>query len=237
MCSFIHRPPEKPDIVAGFSEKQFHDFLHDYLPPKGFVKSDGCNSRGEALNQQQRTRYRSVAAVILLAGLSAASSGCAGQSESKKRIEPVYDAQTGKLQLLKYDSDGDGKIDTWCYMDGTRVIRIEIDTDGDGKIDRWEYYGAGQRLERVGISTRRDGTVNRTEYYENDKLVRAEEDSDDDGKVDKWETYDGPRLSSVAFDTTRRGSPDRRLLYRPDGSARLEVDTKHDGRFVSVREN
>jgi len=127
------------------------------------------------------------------------------------RIEPVYDKQSGRLTLLKYDSDGDGKIDTFCYMDGARVVRIEIDLDQDGKIDRWEYYTADQKLEKVGfsrlndgkvdawsyenpdgaiarieLSTKRDGRVDRVEYYELNVLVRAEEDTDGDGKIDKW---------------------------------------------------
>jgi hypothetical protein len=176
-----------------------------------------------------------------------------------KRIQPMYDKKTGKLQLLKYDSNSNGAIDTWSYMDGARVVRIEIDKDEDGKIDRWEYYGPDQKIERVGfsrskdgkedawsyagadgsivridVSTRRDGKVTRTEYYKNDVLVTAQEDSDADGQIDKWETYDGDRLASVAFDTMHRGKPDRRLIYGPQGSARLEIDRAGDGNFVGV---
>jgi hypothetical protein len=178
---------------------------------------------------------------------------------NEKRIEPVYDKTTGRLQLLKYDSDGDGKIDTVSYMDGALVVRIEIDKDEDGKVDRWEYYGPDQKLEKVGfsrandgkedawsyagpdgaisrieVSTRRDGKANRFEHYEKDVLVRAEEDTDGDGTIDKWETYDGARLASVAFDTNHRGTPDRRLIYGTDGSARLEVDPAGDGHFVAA---
>jgi hypothetical protein len=188
--------------------------------------------------------------------------GCQGRDpEAAKRIQPVYDQKTGKLQLLKYDADKNGVIDTWSYMDGARVVRIEIDKDEDGKIDRWEYYGPDQKLEKVGfsrlkdgkedawsytgpdgsivridVSTRRDGKANRTEHYKNDILVSAEEDSDEDGQIDKWETYDGERLAMVAFDTMHRGKPDRRLIYGPNGSARLEIDRTGDGNFVAVND-
>jgi hypothetical protein len=172
-------------------------------------------------------------------------------------MTPEYDPQTGKLRLLKYDSDGNGKVDTVSYMDGSRVVKIEIDKNEDGKVDRWEYYGPDQKLEKVGmsragdgkedawsyadaagaaarleISTQRDGKVTRVEHYQQSKLVAAEEDADGDGKIDKWETYDGERLTSVAFDTRHRGVPDRRLVYAPDGNARVEVDVKGDGHFV-----
>src|SRR5205807_41982 len=79
------------------------------------------------------------------------------RSRQSGKIEPVYNQQTGKLQLLKYDSNGDGKVDTWSYMDGTRVLRIEIDKDEDGKIDRWEYYDADQKLQKTGVSRGNDG--------------------------------------------------------------------------------
>ena len=167
---------------------------------------------------------------LLCGALIVAATSC--RSPQASHIEPVYDKLTGKLQLLKYDSNGNGKVDTWSYMDGARVVRIEIDNDEDGQIERWEYYNAAQQLEKVGVSL---GRIMRVEQYENDVLVRAEEDSDEDSKPDKWETYEGGRLTSVAFDTIHRGTPDRRLIYGGDGSARLEVDAAGDGHFLAAQ--
>jgi hypothetical protein len=185
---------------------------------------------------------------------------CSGSNDARKRISPEYDQTTGKLKLLKYDSKGTGKVDTWSYMDGARIVRIEIDQNGDGKIDRWEYYDKDRKLEKIGfsrandgkqdawsypgpdgkaivkidISTRRDGKVTRTEHYEQDHLVSAEEDTDEDGKTDKWETYEGDHLATVAFDTAHHGYPDRKLTYGPNGSATIEVDERGDGHFVPM---
>jgi hypothetical protein len=164
-------------------------------------------------------------------------------------VQKVYDKQTGRLQLLTFDRNKDGRIDTWCHMDGTRLLWSEMDTDANGTLDRWEYYGEDQRLQRVGmsraadgkvdawaypapdgsiarveVSTARDGKANRVEHYERGALVRAEEDTDADGRPDKWETFgDGGALTSVSLDTARRGTPDRRLIYLPDGQVRTEV--------------
>ena len=196
------------------------------------------------------------ALLVCIVFASVLAAGCQ-QRAGAKRIEPVYDPKTGKLQLLKYDSNGNGTIDTWSYMDGARAVRIDIDTDEDGKIDRWEYYGANQQIEKVGfsrakdgkedawsftgptgaverveVSTRRDGKVTRVEHFQGDKVLTAEEDSDGDGKIDKWETYDGDRLASVAFDTLHRGTADRRLIYSADGTARLELDPAGAGHFT-----
>lgn len=173
------------------------------------------------------------------------SAACGGSTD---RVEPVYDQATGRLQLLKYDANGDGNVDTWSYMEGPRVVRIEIDTDHNAVIDRWEYYGPDETLEKVGssrggtgnpdswafyasngamarleLSLKQNGVVDRIEYYAGGTLTRAEEDTNGDNRIDKWEAYDGRRLASVAFDTTFKGEgPDRRLTYAPDGTVRPE---------------
>ena len=95
--------------------------------------------------------------VPLIVAAACVTSSCSSERDAaRKRITPEYD-QNGRLKLLKYDSKGNGKVDTWSYMDGARVVRIEIDSDADGTIDRWEHYGADQKLEKVGSSRRNDG--------------------------------------------------------------------------------
>jgi hypothetical protein len=184
---------------------------------------------------------RTVSGILMLAALSVlgASGGCR-DARRQARMQPSYD-ETGKLTLLTYDANGDGKPDTWSYMDGRRIVRIEIDTDRNGTIDRWEYYDASGKLTKIGTSRAKngkpdtwtypadggivrvefspgnDGRVTRTEFYEGDALVRAEEDTDADGRVDKWETYADGVMTSVAFDTTGAGHPTRRLDYDERG--------------------
>ena len=100
---------------------------------------------------------------LLLVGLMVGS-GCGTPPDETSRIEGVYDQTTGRLELLKYDANGDGTVDTWSYMDGTRVLRIELDGDQDSRVDVWEYYGPDQQIEKIGLSTRHDGTAGRFEY-------------------------------------------------------------------------
>jgi len=152
---------------------------------------------------------------------------------------------TGRLTKLTYDSNGDGVEDTWGYMDGARVIRVESDQNGDGAVDRWEFHhvpdasrdsgerrNASSSVERVERSTFYDGHVSRREFYDAGILGRVEEDTNGDGQVDKWETYAGGSLALVALDTVGRGTPDRRLIYRPDGSfERIEIDPEGSGSF------
>jgi hypothetical protein len=164
-----------------------------------------------------------------------------GTPPPDKRVEAIYDKSSGKLSQLTVDAKKDGNPDIYSYMDGTKFVRIEIDNDEDGKIDRWEYYGADQKLEKVGssrlndgkqdlwayqaadgsvakieLSSKRDGTIDRVEFYEKGALVRAEQDTDGDGRADKWETYADGTLATVGFDTKHTGAPDRVIDYRKE---------------------
>src|SRR5215471_20354863 len=118
---------------------------------------------------------------------------CAGsRSDVKGQMTPEYDPTTGKLTLLKYDSDGDGKIDMWSYMDGSRVVRIEIDQNEDGLIDRWEYYDADRKLEKVGFSRLNDGKEDAWSFADaNGTITRIEVSTRRDGKVSRIEHYSG----------------------------------------------
>lgn len=161
------------------------------------------------------------------------------RAPDQERIQAFYDKTTGRLGQLTVDASKDGKPNIYSYMDGTKFLRIEIDKDEDGTIDRWEYYGADQKLERVGfsrandgkvdawafqgpdgsiarveVSTKRDGKVNRTEFYEKGALSLAEEDTDGDARIDKWEQYESGALVSVSFDTTKSGMPTTTIDYR-----------------------
>ena len=112
--------------------------------------------------------------------------GACGSGASDSHIEPVYDKTTGRLQTLKYDSDGDGKIDTVSYMDGAVILRIEIDKDEDGKTDRWEYYGSDQKIEKVGFSRANDGKEDAWSYPGPDgTTTRLEMSTRRDGKMEK----------------------------------------------------
>jgi hypothetical protein len=77
-------------------------------------------------------------------------------------MTPEYNPETGKLRLLKYASDGDGKVDTVSYMDGSRVVKIEIAKDEDGKEDAWSYADATGAVRpdgtaRVEVDVKGDG--------------------------------------------------------------------------------
>jgi hypothetical protein len=203
---------------------------------------------------------------LLIAAIAAGCSQVPATSQDGAPATPVtaeYSAE-GKLATLASDRDADGKIDTWGYMDGARVVRVEVDENNDGRIDRWEYHSSGatvpgskdanaagaaapganatplppdKSIERIERATKRDGKVDRKEFFEGGQLMRAEEDADADGKIDKWETYTGGTLTLMAVDTSHRGTADRRIVYDADGTfLRIEADKNGTGTFTTLHQ-
>jgi hypothetical protein len=172
-------------------------------------------------------------------------------------ISATYDSSTGKLTELAYDSNHNGKVDTWTEMNGNRAIRTRIDQNEDGKIDRWEYYDDRSKLVKVGFSRNDTGkpdawafagedgksrrleisstadekTIDRWEHYVGETITSAEEDTNHDGIVDKWESYDAGVLKTASFDENGDGKPDRRLAYGGGALVAIESDPDESGVF------
>jgi len=212
----------------------------EYSPNAG----DSCAAPPITYNRLLLMRHASL--LIAFAALGAAAGACSTPSSSDAPgavgVKASYSKSSGRLELITYDTNRDGKVDAWSHMDGTRLVWMEIDRNFDGVPDRWEYYSPAGALEKVGlsrandgkvdawayqgddgqvarieVSTRRDGTVNRWEFYQGGNLARAEEDANGDGARDRWETYRDGALASLSLDTNGDGVPDRRLSYGPDG--------------------
>jgi hypothetical protein len=64
----------------------------------------------------------------LLIGLSLTGVyACNGAAKHTATIRPSYDDATGRLKELAYDANGNGRVDTWTEMDGSRPLRSSVD--------------------------------------------------------------------------------------------------------------
>jgi hypothetical protein len=151
----------------------------------------------------------SAVAAVLLAAACSRTPPAAGEAPKAE-----FDETTHRLKSVFYDANKNGKNDSVSYMDGTRIVRVELDMDENGKVERWDIYNEDRTLQKVGlasrndgvmdnqayytsagvlqrieVSTKRDGRFDRTEFYESNVLVRSEQDTNGDERSDKWETY------------------------------------------------
>jgi hypothetical protein len=158
------------------------------------------------------------------------------------QVQGHYDKTTGKLTSITYDSNRNGKIDTWSYMDGARVVRIEIDKDEDGRIDRWEYYTPDQKLEKVGYSRANNGKPDAWAYQGPDgQIARIElaaiptsdigpRTSDDAAKPATTPDTQHPG-GTAGLQTGGKAPIVRTEFYEGGNLARAEEDTNGDGRI------
>lgn len=196
-------------------------------------------------------------ALLLLAFVCLAACSDPEKERLRDTTRPTYDKATGKLTELTFDSDKNGKIDTWTHMDGARPVLTRMDRNEDGRLDRWEHYGADAQLQKVGFSRKDDGKadawaysgadgaverieissladelkIDRWEHYAAAGLVRSEDDTNADGVADKWETYQAGVVKTASFDENGDGRPDRRFTY--DGGTLVLIETEPDatGRY------
>jgi hypothetical protein len=153
----------------------------------------------------------------LLIGLSFTGvCACNGAAKHTATIRPSYDKATGQLKELAYDANGNGRVDTWTDMNGSRPLRSRVDINEDGKIDRWEEYDENGGLTKVGFSRTDNGKPDAWVFSGADGRVRRIEISStgDSSRIDRWEYYDA----------TQSGPDGRGALVR------AEEDTNHDGR-------
>jgi hypothetical protein len=188
------------------------------------------------------------------------AASCAAPPD-QSRARASYDPFTSKLIQLSADTNRDGQIDQWTFLDGNRPLRGEADTDHDGRIDRWEYFNESAQLVRVGSSSANDGIedtwtyvqpidgasrvdrsrardrhIDRREYMKGTVLLRVEEDTNGDGLLDRWDRYEDGVLVEAAYDTSFAAArPDRRLRYDAQGRfMAVEADVERDGTFVTL---
>ena len=177
----------------------------------------------------------------LLIGLSLTGVyGCNGAATHTATIRPSYDNATGRLKELAYDANGNGSVDTWTEMDGSRPLRSRVDINEDGKIDRWEEYDENGGLAKVGFSRTDNGKPDAWVFSGADGKVRRIEISStgDSSRIDRWEYYDaaqsGPdgrgALVRAEEDTTHDGRPDKWETYEHGILKTVAFDENGNGR-------
>lgn len=83
------------------------------------------------------------------------------------RVRRVIDRESGAVQRVMYDLDGDFRIDRWSELEGERVVRTAYDLDDDGQIDHWEYFRHDGSTRRVDADTDGNGQTDVRLLFDN----------------------------------------------------------------------
>ena len=111
--------------------------------------------RGERALRRRRRAFTAIlvvglAGAVVSGAVAYRTGGPRGErAASDPRVQRTYDSGTGRVTMVAFAADGSVRIDHWAYMDGERLLRLDIDDNHDGRVDRREYYGPGERLERT----------------------------------------------------------------------------------------
>jgi O-antigen ligase len=98
--------------------------------------------------------------------------GAIERVDSRARLET--DPTTG-LEVLAFDSSGDGVADHWSYSKGETIVRMDRDRNQDGRIDVRSYYDKDGKITHRERDTDNDGRFDRRTWYNPDRTVRSTE--------------------------------------------------------------
>jgi thiol-disulfide isomerase/thioredoxin len=107
--------------------------------------------------------------------------------------------ESGQTLRRFADTNGDARVDTWCYFqDGMEVYR-DLDTDGNGKADQYRWFGIGGT--RWGI------------------------DQDEDAKIDRWQEISAEEVADEVIAAIRDKNLPRfqRVLLTSEAAEALQL--------------
>jgi hypothetical protein len=131
------------------------------------------------------------------------------------------------------DINADGIPDLWVYYDPqnpSEVIRQEEASKADGRVDTWSYFKGGKMVRRE-VDTRQSGRADTVYFYENDQIAREERDESGRGSITYRATYQDGRLAKVERDSSGGGRPDQWTYYdaRTDDQIVLKEERDFNG--------
>jgi hypothetical protein len=125
----------------------------------------------------------------------------------------LYPCCLSFAEVLTTDTNADGKLDGWTYIENGRIERQEIDVNFDGRIDSVFIYGSSGQVREEILDTNYDGKMDNWRLYENGELTVDSLDSNMDGMIDLWIHVVKGKIMQIEKDTDGDGKPDTTTGY------------------------
>jgi len=137
----------------------------------------------------------------------------------------------GKIIKLEIDSNSDEIMDRFQYYEQEEVKGVERDTNYDQKIDAWDYFEAGKRTRHERASTE-TGQVNQIIKFDaEERPLKIQKDTTGDGLFDSIYHFKEGSISHSTKDMDGDGKVNVWQTYRDDKLLERRVDENGDGRL------
>lgn len=137
----------------------------------------------------------------------------------------------GKLIKYIYDENFDGKADRWCFFENNLILRDELDLNRDNQIDRWNYYEPAGEISRSEHDLDYDSKVEYIEYFKNSEKLKFTEDNDSDGNIDEWGIFEKGSMKERRWSFNNDNIIDKKALYKNGRKIKELYDRNRDGSF------
>ncbi len=74
-----------------------------------------------------------------------------------KSVDEIAVYANGEVAVVMRETNFDGKLDTWDYYEGGKLVRRERDKNGDGRIDEWWSFEPGTENATIVQADARSG--------------------------------------------------------------------------------
>lgn len=150
-------------------------------------------------------------------------------SDGKKDTWAEYSG--GKPVKYCYDRNLDEKADHWSYLENGLIARDEIDLNLDGKADVWQYFESSGKLSRVEYDFDYDGKAEYWEYFKEAQRNRFTADNDRDGNMDEWGIFEKGFIKERNWSFKNDDFIDKKAVYEYGRKIKELYDRDRNGSF------
>jgi hypothetical protein len=186
------------------------------------------------------------AAITAGCGSSQSGATTAEMEEAHRPVRPRPACEPSAGQVVGFDVNDDGVVDTRDIMVGGRKQCSLIDVNFDGRSDVLRYFAADGSIEREEHDFDFDGKVDQVAWFEGGAVKERLLDTNFDSMFDTWLECSGSAVVTIERDRRRTGYPDvwetyangriSEAHYDENGDRRVDKwEIFREGRIATVR--
>jgi antitoxin component YwqK of YwqJK toxin-antitoxin module len=150
-----------------------------------------------------------------------------------KTDQVAYFDKKGRIVKLEIDGNADEVMDQSQHYEKEQIIRVERDTDHDQQIDCLDYFESGKRIRQERLSNT-GRMVQMIQFDSQERPLKIQKDTTGDGVFDNIYHFKDGKLVLFTKDTHANGKPNIWQTYRDGKSLQRRVDNDGDDRIDRI---